>query len=201
MAIYKTQNNTYVIGSPCYKCGGSGYIREFSATHNGLCYACKGANIIRRGTKSFATVAEAQAHEAKLDAEEAKREAKRQAEYQANLAANLAAYAEREAEDARRQAAIAAANAEYKTLDAQIGDVVTVSGIVKTAVSIDGNYGPQMLIVIETPNRELVKAYTAANWAFCVERDEALTITAEVANFSEYENKAQTQVRKPKKVA
>jgi hypothetical protein len=202
MSIFKTATGQFTIATLCPKCYGAGWQEVWMRNgSDGVCFKCLGRKTIARSKKTFDTLAEAQAHEAALDARAARHEAKRDAEA---AAAFEAGRADREA------AALVAAQAEearladlatYRHLDALIGQPVTVSGIVKTAVSIDGNYGVQMLVVIETPNREMVKMFTAANWAFNVDRDETITITGEVSGFGEYEGKAQTQVRKPKLAA
>ena len=105
--------------------------------------------------------------------------------------------AKRVEEEAQRQAELAT----YKHLDASVGDAVVVSGVIAVATTIDTQYGESRLVVIETPEREAVKLFTTASWAWGVERGEALAVSGTVKSFDTYDGKPQTQLVRPKRVA
>lgn len=182
----------------CGRCGGTGFLAHYAEIWNGTCFKCDGAGALG---KSFPTAEECQAHIAKLAVAREKREAKREAE---RLAEWEAGRAQREAEEAKRQAEREAREAElaqWKHLEAQEGDTVTVSGVATVSAVVETQWGSSKLIVIETPQREAVKLFTSAEWAWGVERDEALTVTGTVKSFGEYDGKPQTVLNRPKRVS
>jgi hypothetical protein len=189
----------FFIGSLCYKCGGTGEVDGRVSRGNGsICFACKGERFSLRTKRAFDTREDAIAYEQKLDARRESAEARRAAKLAQEWEAGRA---QRETEEAERRLAEEARvldNASYKYLDSSIGDFVTVAGKVITAVSFDGKFGTQRLIVIETDNKELVKMFTTANWSWNVSREDEIVISGEVSSFDTYEGKAQTQIRKPK---
>jgi predicted nucleic acid-binding Zn-ribbon protein len=190
----------FFIGGECRNCNATGKVSHARGRGymDNLCFDCGGRGVTYRTKKAFDTLEEAIAYDKKLDARrdraEARREAKRAEEFEATRAEREARAEElRLAEEAR-----ALEVASYKHLDASIGDVVIVAGKVVTAVSFEGKFGAQRLIVVETASKELVKMFTTAGWSWNVERDEEIVISGEVSSFDSYEGKAQTQLRKPK---
>lgn len=182
----------------CGRCGGSGYIAEFAHVFNGECYKCLGVGATG---KAFETAEKLTAHLAKLELAREKREAKREAE---RLAKWEAGRAQREAEEAQREAeriAYEAELAQWKHLSAQLGESVTVEGVVTTAVTIDTQFGASRLIVVETAEREAVKLFTSAQWSWETERDQTVTISGLVKSFDEYQGKPQTVLNRPKRLS
>ena len=159
----------------CDRCGGIGRVEAWGHVEGGLCFKCEGEGVTG---KSFATLEALDAHVAKLAVARDKREAKREAErlaYEAELA-------------------------QWKHLDAHVDETVTVTGVVAVSAVIDTQWGSSKLIVIETPEREAVKLFTSANWAWGVERDETVTVTGTVKSFDNYDGKPQTVLSRPKRV-
>lgn len=182
----------------CGRCQGTGFLAHYANVYDGTCFKCEGLGVVG---KAFATREECEAHIAKLAVAREKREAKREAERQAQWEAGRA---QREAEEAQREAerlAYEAELAQWKYLDAREGDSVTVEGVAVVSAVIETQWGSSKLIVIETPQREAVKLFTSAEWAWSVERDEALTVTGVVKSFAEYEGKPQTVLNRPKRLA
>jgi uncharacterized FlgJ-related protein len=182
----------------CERCGGLGTIEEYRHIFDGECYKCLG---VGAWGKAFATREGLEAHLAKLAVAREKREAKLEAE---RLAEWEAGRAQREAEEAKLEAerlAYEAELAQWKYLDAREGEKVTVEGVVAVSAVVETQWGTSKLIVIETPQREAVKLFTSAEWAWSVERDEALTVTGAVKSFAEYAGKPQTVLNRPKRLA
>ena len=181
----------------CDRCGGIGRVEAWGHVEGGLCFKCEGEGVTG---KSFATLEALDAHVAKLAVARDKREAKREAERLAKLEAERP---QREAEEAKREAervAYEAELAQWKHLDAHVDETVTVTGVVAVSAVIDTQWGSSKLIVIETPEREAVKLFTSANWAWGVERDETVTVTGTVKSFDNYDGKPQTVLSRPKRV-
>lgn len=193
------------IARPCKRCNGARYIQSFEHVQSGECFRC---NATGGEPKWYDSVEELDVKEAKLAKARARREANRQAkeaqeraEWEAKWEAERP---QREAEEAKRQAereAYEAELAKWKHLEAQVGDKVTVSGVVSVAVTIDTQYGASRLIVVDTPEREAVKLFTTAEWAWDTEKDATVTIAGTVKSFDEYDGKPQTVLNRPKRVS
>jgi len=202
--ITTPQNNTAMsvaggFSRQCGKCAGDGiYWLQVPTAHGytpiaDVCFPCDGTGAVG---KVFATVEAFDKARANAEKAQARRDAKREAEWEANRE-------EREAHEASQEIAIAEAAAElttWKYLDAQIDDTVTITGTVATAVEIETRFGYTRLIVVETENKEAVKMFTTAGWAWKVERDDIVTIQGNVKSFDEYEGKAQTMLNYVKQI-
>lgn len=119
------------------------------------------------------------------------------------LAAMEARQAERQAELAAEQAKIDALHAEEAKLrhvDAEIGQKVTLTGVVTMATRVEGIYGSQVLLVIKTDDYQVAKVITTAEWAWMVQFDEVITITATVKSHDTYQGKPQTTLTRPKQI-
>ena len=175
----------------CGKCAGSGIYWRQVLTPNGYqavedyCFPCAGAGYVG---KVYATVSEFDKAVDRAEKARERRQAKRQEEISYVKAA--AAPAVIAQEDLT----------SWKHLQAEIGEKVSVTGTIVTAVSIDTDFGTSRLIVIETENSESVKLFTSAAWSFEVNRNEEITVEGTVKGFSEYEGKAQTVLNRPKKI-
>ena len=84
---------------------------------------------------------------------------------------------------------------------ASVGDKVTVTGAVKTALTIDGYAynSVQRLIVIDTPGATF-KMITSAGWAWDVHGGEVITVTAAVKRHDVYREAEQTVLVRPRMV-
>lgn len=183
----------------CGKCGGTGVFWLQVPTATGYqavqdtCFPCTGSGYIG---KVYATISEFDKALNRAEAVRARRQAKREEVSAAGHEARKIAQAEQAA-----NAVIAKAElATWQYLQARIGDKVSVTGTIVTAVSIETEYGTSRLIVIETTNRESVKLFTSAGWSFEVSQEEAITVEGTVKGFSEYEGQAQTVLNRPKKI-
>lgn len=81
----------------------------------------------------------------------------------------------------------------------EVGDVVTVTGEVKVALVVEGNYGSSVMVVLSN-GPVTVKTYSTAKWAWEVERGDTLTLTGTVKKLDEYEGTKQTVLARPKVV-
>lgn len=104
----------------------------------------------------------------------------------------------------RRAAREAARKAQAEKIPsrwfASIGDKVTVTGAVTTAMTIDGYANStQRLIIIDTPGT-IFKTITAAGWAWEVNAGEIITVTAAVKRHDTYRETEQTVLVRPKLV-
>lgn len=92
-----------------------------------------------------------------------------------------------------------------KRYGAPVDAKVTVTGTVVTALTTEpGRYGSSRLVVIEgTGDDEGVtaKMFTSAEWAWKVDRDDTLTVTATVKKHDEYDGIPQTVLARPKRIA
>lgn len=175
----------------CSRCNGTG-VTDYVWVDGGVCYKCGGAKTL---SGPFSQEQLDKKHK-DWEARQRRAEAKREAEAEATRAKYEAEAAEREA----REAAHREANAAYKTLDAQVGDKVQVSGRVVTAVSFDGFYGVNRLVVVEDDAKHQVKMFTTAGWAWDVESGDKVVVAATVKGFSEFNGMAQTELVRPKLV-
>jgi hypothetical protein len=135
-----------------------------------------------------------QKNDARNEKAKERREAKIQAEWEAG-------HEERELAKAKAELArqkLELENSRWSHLDAQIGDKVTVTGNITTAMSVETQYGTSRLIVIETAERQAVKLFTTAEWSWTATRDDAITIIGTVKSFDEYNGKAQTTLTRAK---
>jgi len=183
----------------CWKCGGTGIYWLRTVTANGVrptqavCFPCNGTG---HAKKIFSSVEEIQKADARNEAAKMAREEKEIAKREAMKAQLLAEEAKRE--EARKQ--LQAENESWVYLDANTGDKVTVTGTVSVAKTIDTQYGASNLIVIETENKEAVKLFTTAQWAWDVDANQTITVTGTVKSFDEYEGRRQTQLARPKQI-
>ena len=116
--------------------------------------------------------------------------AERQAEREAKVAAEAAAKAAYEAELAKR-----------RPVEADFGAVVTLTGKVTMATTIETQFGTSRIIVIQTEDYQVAKMFTTANWAWSVDFDEVITISGIVDTSEVYNGCPQTTIKRPKKVS
>lgn len=189
-------------GEPCWKCGGSGFLRHYSHYAEGECFSCRGSGAERGKfyespeALDAALTKRAKAAERKA-AKEAARQAERAAQWEAERAEREAKAAE---ERAAREAAAAAKAATYSKLAAEVGERVAVSGVVTLAKTCESQFGSSRLIVVETAAREVVKMFTTAAWAWPVEEGEEISLEAVVKAFDEFQGITQAVLLRPKKV-
>lgn len=185
-------------GEPCWKCGGSGFLHYYSHYAEGECFPCRGSGAERAKFYESPEALDAALNKrAKAAERKAAKEAARQAEASAKYAAERA---EREAAAAQREAELAAKAAEYSYLDAAIGDAVEVAGVVTVASTVETQFGSSVLIVLETPAKQLVKLFTSATWAREVEREQELAVRGTVKSFDSFQQHPQTVLLRPKKL-
>ena len=196
MMNYIKTTNGYA--RPCWKCGGDGVYWLSVMTANGpqakkdVCFPCEGTGLSK---KIFATLDELAEADKRNEKARERKEAKRQAEWEAGRE-------ERELEEARREQARIAREAEdasWVYLDGQIGDKVTVIGSVANVATIEGQYGQTRLIVVETIDKQAVKMFTTAEWCWSVQTDDAISVTGTIKSFDEYRGRRQTVLVRPKK--
>ena len=109
----------------CWKCGGSGIYQwgmslNGCMQYSGVCYACGGTGVTVEKTKEYTPE-----HEAKLEAARTKRQAKRAAEAAEKEAERQAAIDKWKADQAQREAELAAENAKSNYVGS-VGDKVDV---------------------------------------------------------------------------
>jgi hypothetical protein len=185
------------IARPCTRCNGVRRINQWQHVEGGVCFRCGGEGV---EAKRFASVEAYEAHEAKRYQAQAQRQARDEAKHQAQAEAyRVEAEAEAKRQAEARQAR-EAESAQWSHVEGVEGDRVTVAGTVAVAVSIDTDYGTSRLIVIETPERQAVKVFTTAEWAWGVERGEAITVVGAIKAHTVYEGRPQTQLVRPKRV-
>jgi hypothetical protein len=120
-----------------------------------------------------------------------------QAKFEAERAEVIAARAQEQAElDAR----IAEANRAFH-IPAEIGEKVTITGTVIMATDIETGFGTSRLIVVKTPEAYIGKMMTTAEWAWDVDFEEEVTVTAVIKSHDTYQGKAQTTLLRPKRHA
>jgi hypothetical protein len=190
-ARYVVRNGRYAI--PCVKCSGSGTYWRHAQSASGpiavaeICYRCQGES--KEPNAKWITEQEVDAHADGRQKAHDKREAKREAEWAAKCAEHEA------------QAVVDEKPAvEYRHVNAAVGEQIQVAGKVTAAVTVDGFYGPTRLVVVETPEHEIVKTFTSAAWAYGVERDQDIVIAATVKEFGYYQGQPETVVNRPKVV-
>ena len=206
MTIITTPNNNIAMSvaggfsRQCGKCAGDGiYWRQVPTAHGytsiaDVCFPCDGTGAVG---KVFPTVEAFDKARANAEKAQARRDAKRDAEWEAGREAREA----RQAEAELRITEAAAELTTWKYLDARMNDTVTITGTVTTAVEIETRFGYTRLIVVETEDKEAVKMFTTAGWAWETERDAVVTIQGNVKSFDEYEGKAQTTLNYVKRIA
>jgi hypothetical protein len=187
--VYVARNGRYAI--PCGKCSGSGIYWRNVPSASGViavpdvCYRCQGGQ--KEPNAKWITEQEVDAHANQRQKAQQKREAKRAAEWAAKCAEPQKVVDETPA-------------VKYRYVNAAVGDQIQVAGKVTAAVTIDGFYGPTRLVVIESPEHEIVKTFTNAAWAYDVERDQDIVIAATVKSFGYYQGQPETVVNRPKVV-
>lgn len=105
------------------------------------------------------------------------------------LALYEAAQQERKAKNDAEQARIETIKAERlmrRHFDAQLDETIQFSGVVETVVDIDGYYGAQRLVIVNTANHEIAKMITTAKWAYDLESGDDVTISGIVSGFDYY---------------
>jgi hypothetical protein len=111
--------------------------------------------------------------------------------------------AERQAKLDAEQAKIDAAKAEQAKLhhvEAEVGEKVTLTGVVTMATRLEGQFGTQVLLVIQTEDYQVAKMITTAEWAWMVQFDEVITVTATVKSHDIYKDIPQTKLTRPKQI-
>jgi hypothetical protein len=186
----------------CWKCGGSGFLSYYSHYAEGECFPCRGSG--GEGGKFYESLEALDAALTKR-AKAAERRAAKEAARQAERAAKWAA--EREEREAKaalereeREAAAAAKAATYSKLAAEVGERVSVSGVVTLAKTCETQFGSSRLIVVETPAREVVKMFTTAAWAWPVEAGEEISLAGVVKSFDEFQGITQAVLLRPKRI-
>jgi hypothetical protein len=112
--------------------------------------------------------------------------------------------AERAAEQAAAELKLAAEKAELAKLhhvNAEVGDKITLTGVVTMATTLEGAYGRQKLVIIKTDDYAIAKMITTADWAWGVDFDEVITVTATVKDHTEYQGLPQSVLTRPKLVS
>lgn len=111
--------------------------------------------------------------------------------------------AERQAKLDAEQAKIDAAKAEQAKLhhvEAEVGEKVTLTGVVTMATRLQGQFGTQVLLVIQTEDYQVAKMVTTAEWSWMVQFDEVITVTATVKSHDVYRDIPQTTLTRPKQI-
>lgn len=196
MAMVKFADGSYA--PLCQKCQGEGFIQYFAYHDEGICYDCSGDGYKQ---KFFENEEAVKVYCQKKSVRMAKARAKEEAEYAKRMAEWEAGRAEREAEEQRVQAEREAEIAKYSYVEAEVGQVIEFNGVVKAAVEIDGNYGCQMMVVVENSEHQQFKFYSTAKWVWNVESGQEISVRAEFAGYSEYRGVKQNNVKKPKQIA
>lgn len=185
----------------CGRCAGKGTLEHYGHVYGGTCYKCKGSGVdgsrMLKGRKGFGNREEILAVVAKRVEARNKRDAKADAKRLAELPAHQARL---EAENAR-QAALVAAKEAFSWVDAPVGDKVTFSGVVQVAAKVDGGFGAQMLVVVETAEAQQFKFVSTAAWVWDIEAGQELTVSAVLKSLTEYNGTKQNVVKSPKQVA
>lgn len=111
----------------------------------------------------------------------------------------IAAYDRLTGEHARRKASAeaAAAQREGSRHLGAIGDKLTVTGVVTLAKQIDADYGPSMLVLVQTEG-SVVKFFTGASWVWEVEQGDEVTLVGTVKSHDEYRETKQTMLSRPR---
>jgi hypothetical protein len=83
-----------------------------------------------------------------------------------------------------------------------VGEQVTVTGRVRVAMTVDGRFGSQRLVIVEGTGGHAgvtVKAYTTAGAAWALEKgQEGVTLVGTVAKLAERQGARETTVKQPK---
>lgn len=102
--------------------------------------------------------------------------------------------ADRERETARQEAA--------RRVDhvGQVGQKVTMSGIVRTALLVDGYHyaSPERVMLVVDCGTAVAKMTTAASWAYDIEVGDPLTVTGTIKAHTEWNGTKQTVLTRPK---
>ena len=140
--VDKNGTKYYNTTCKCYKCGGSGIycwgaVINLVPQYSGVCYSCNGSGVVTTVEKEYTPE-----HEAKLQAQRAKRQEKKDAERRAEEEKREAERKERE----ERQAKIEAERAEQRAKSNYVGKegdrIETVVTLDFTAeFEVDGFYG------------------------------------------------------------
>jgi len=119
------------------------------------------------------------------------------------LAAFETARQEKEAERLAEQAKFDAYKADQDKLhhvDAEIGEVVELTGVVTMATTVETQFGSSRLVIIKTDDYQVAKMFTTANWAWDVDFDEAITVKGTVGSHDDYQGTSQTTLKRPKRI-
>jgi len=111
--------------------------------------------------------------------------------------------AERAALAAQEQAKLdeaLAMKAKLQHVSAEVGEKVTLTGVVTMATTLQGHYGAQRLITIQTEDYQVAKMITTADWAWSVDFHDVITVAAVVKSQDEYQGTPQTTLVRPKQV-
>jgi hypothetical protein len=93
----------------------------------------------------------------------------------------------------------AAATVEYVGV---VGDKVTLTGTVRTALRVDGftNHSPDNVLLVLDCGTAVAKMVTAASWAYQIKAGDPLTVTGTVKAHAEWNGAKQTVLVRPKNV-
>ena len=122
------------------------------------------------------------------------------ARFEAERAEKLAA---QNAENEKIQNAIAARKAEEAKLhhvEAEIGEKVTITGVVTAAIGIDTAYGPSNLIAIKGDDYSNVKIFSIAQWTHDTNEGDQIQIVGTVKAHGHHNELPETVLTRAKKI-
>lgn len=85
----------------------------------------------------------------------------------------------------------------------RIGDKITLTGVVRTALRVDGftRHSPDNVLLVVDADTTIAKMTTAATWAYDVRKGDTLTLTGTVKAHTEWRGTKQTVLVRPTRVA
>jgi len=81
----------------------------------------------------------------------------------------------------------------------QVGDKITLTGVVRTALRVDGftRHSPDSVLLVVDAGTSIAKMTTAATWAYDVNKGDTLTLTGTVKAHTEWRGSKQTVLVRP----
>lgn len=170
----------------CGRCGGRGQIAEYGHVFAGVCYECNYAGV----RKAYATEDEALKSIRKAVRAAARRQAKADAITAVAIAARVSPEAIDRAHDAalrtQAQLEVKASKAQASRYAGNVGDRVTVTGIVAVAMNVEGSDFrtgrpvTNRFVIVTTDDGVTLKLSGSAAVLYEVSRNETVTMTATV---------------------
>jgi len=196
-------------GGQCYPCNGTGLQGEGRTEQEAITYLVRRANANRRAAaradvKSQASVTDRDNRRAAYLADKpelAAYAATEAGEFVADMLLRTGTLTDNQlaaAEKAMARDAAKAAKAAASTYAGAKGDKVTVTGTVKVAKVLNGEFGSKMLIIVEAAGGVTVKTFSTAASAWEVNTGDYVTVTATVKELETYDGVAQTVVTRSK---